>query len=98
MEIHHGGYFHKLPNGMKKYKVPRFNKDGGTIWLDGLDRDKISWMEFENIAWDFGYKEKPISYYFKIPKTTCNEGRVLIKNDADALEMVKLIPKKMQWT
>ncbi|KAL6219911.1 hypothetical protein ACLB2K_007669 [Fragaria x ananassa] len=46
------------------------------------------------MAWDLGYREKPISYYFKIPKTTCNEGWVLIKNDADALEMVKLISKK----
>ncbi|XP_040368611.1 uncharacterized protein LOC121050997 [Rosa chinensis] len=92
--IHHGGYFDKMPDGRKKYKVARFNKDGGRIWLDGLDPDKIAWTEFGNIAWDLGYREKPISYYFKLPRTLCNEGWMSIRNDADALEMVKLIPLK----
>ncbi|XP_062016058.1 uncharacterized protein LOC133732511 [Rosa rugosa] len=94
MEIHHGGYFDKMPDGTKKYRVARFNKDGGKIWLDGLDPDKIAWTEFGNIAWDLGYREKPISYYFKIPRTSCNEGWMPIKNDADAIEMIKLIPLK----
>lgn len=94
MEIHHGGYIDKMPDGTKKYRVARFNKDGGKIWLDGLDPDKIAWTEFGNIAWDLGYREKPISYYFKIPRTSCNEGWMPIKNDADAIEMTKLIPLK----
>ncbi|XP_061993803.1 uncharacterized protein LOC133711718 [Rosa rugosa] len=83
-----------MPDGTKKYKVARFNKDGGKIWLDGLDPDKIAWTEFGNIAWDLGYREKPISYYYKMPRTYCNEGWMPLRNDADALEMVKLIPLK----
>ncbi|XP_062007943.1 uncharacterized protein LOC133724968 [Rosa rugosa] len=94
MEIHHGGYFDKMPDGTKKYKVARFNKDGGKIWLDGLDPDLIAWTEFGNIAWDLGYREKPISYFYKMPRTYCNEGWMPIRNDADAVEMVKLIPLK----
>ncbi|KAM5551442.1 hypothetical protein ABKV19_026333 [Rosa sericea] len=76
------------------YKVARFNKDGGKIWLDGLDPDKIAWTEFGNISWDLGYREKPISYYYKMPRTYYNEGWMPLRNDADALEMVKLIPLK----
>lgn len=94
MEIHHGGYFDKQLDGSKKYKVARFSKTAGKIYLDGLDPELMSFIELNNIAYDLGYREKPISYHFKLPRTTCNEGWIPIKNDADALEMVKLIPPK----
>ncbi|KAK9921819.1 hypothetical protein M0R45_030315 [Rubus argutus] len=94
MEIFHGGYFDKQLDGTKKYKLARFNKLGGKLYLDGLDQDKISWVEFNNIAWELGYREKPISYHFKVPRTSCNEGWIPINNDADAIEMTKLIPSK----
>ncbi|KAK9922553.1 hypothetical protein M0R45_031014 [Rubus argutus] len=94
MEIFHGGYFDKQLDRTKKYKLAKFNKLGGKLYLDELDPKKISWVEFNNIAWELGYREKPISYHFKIPRTTCNEGWISIKNDADAIEMVKLIPLK----
>ncbi|XP_062010891.1 uncharacterized protein LOC133727313 [Rosa rugosa] len=99
MEIFHGGYFDKKLDGTWKYKVPKFNKLGGKIYLDGLDPDLISWVEMNNIAHALGYREKPISYHFKIPRTPPNEGFIQIKSDGDAIEMVKMIPlKKRQIT
>ncbi|XP_062015494.1 uncharacterized protein LOC133732053 [Rosa rugosa] len=47
--------------------------------LDGTKKYKVA-------------REKPISYHFKLPRTSSNEGFIPIKNDADAIEMVKLIP------
>ncbi|KAL6228068.1 hypothetical protein ACLB2K_002022 [Fragaria x ananassa] len=94
MEIFHRGYFNKKLDGKKKYKVPRFNKTGGKIYLDGLDPEKISWVEMNNIAYTLGYREKPISYHFKVPKTPANMGFIQIKSDGDAIEMVNALPKK----
>ena len=74
LEIHHGGYFDKQLDGSKKYKVARFSKTAGKIYLDGLDPDLMSFIELNNIAYDLGYREKPISYHFKLPRTTSNEG------------------------
>ncbi|XP_024198879.2 uncharacterized protein LOC112202183 [Rosa chinensis] len=94
MEIHHGGYFDSMPDGTKKYKIARFNKLGGVCYLDGLDADELALVEFNNIAWELGYREKPISYHYKLPGTLSCEGWVPIKNDADAVEMTKMIPRK----
>ena len=49
MKIFHGGYYDKQLDGRKTYKFARFNKLGGKLYLDGLDPDKISWVEFNNI-------------------------------------------------
>lgn len=73
MEIHHGGYFHTMPDGTKKYKIAKFNNLGEKLYLDGLDPDKIPWVEFSSIAWELGYREKPISYHFKLPRISCSE-------------------------
>lgn len=62
MEIHHGGYFDSMPDGSKKYKIAKFNKLGGVCYIDGLDVDQLTWVEFNNIAWELGYREKLISY------------------------------------
>ncbi|XP_024191833.2 uncharacterized protein LOC112195847 [Rosa chinensis] len=94
MEIHHGGYFDSMPDGTKKYKIARLNKLGGVCYLDGLDADELALVEFNNIAWELGYREKPISYHYKLPGTLSCEGWVPIKNDADAVEMTKMIPRK----
>ncbi|KAL6219455.1 hypothetical protein ACLB2K_007214 [Fragaria x ananassa] len=97
LEIHHGGFFNKALDGTKKYKVPKFNKLGGKIWMDGLDPEMMSWVELNNMAYQLGYWELPISYHFKIPGTTTNEGWVELKTDGDVLEMLKLIPKRTMW-
>lgn len=83
-----------MPDGTKKYKIALFNKLGGVCYLDGLDADEFAWVEFNNIAWELGYREKPISYHYKLPGTLSCEGWVPIKNDADAVEMTKMIPRK----
>lgn len=83
-----------MVNGTKKYKLAKFNKLGRKLYLDGLDPEKFSWVELNNIAWELGYREKPISYHFKLSRTTCTEGWMPIKNDAGAVEMTKLIPAK----
>lgn len=72
----------------------QFNKLGEKLHLDGLDPDKIAWVEFNNIAWELGYREKPISYHFKLPRTSCSEGWIPLKNYVNAIEMTKLIPVK----
>ena len=62
--------------------------------MDGLDPEMMSWVELNNMAYQLGYWELPISYHFKIPGTTTNEGWVELKTDGDVLEMLKLIPKR----
>ncbi|KAL6137470.1 hypothetical protein ACLB2K_062762 [Fragaria x ananassa] len=94
MEILHGGYWDKQLDEKRKYKILRFNKFGGKVYLDGLDPEKISWVEMNNIVYALGYIEKHISYHFKIPQTLANEGFIQIKNDGDVIEMVNMIPKK----
>ncbi|XP_062023323.1 uncharacterized protein LOC133739555 [Rosa rugosa] len=94
MEIHHGGYFDKMPDGTKKYKIAKFNKLGGVLYYDGLDPEKLTWVELDNIAWELGYREKPISYCYKLPGTLSCEGWIPVKNDADAAEMTKQISNK----
>lgn len=94
LEIYHGGFFAHMPGESKKYKIARFNSLGGKLYLDGLDPDKISWVEINNIAWDLGYREKPISYCYKLPGTLCGQGWVALKSDADVIEMMKMLPAK----
>jgi len=45
MEIHHEGFFNKALDGTNKYKVPKFNKLGGKIWMDGVDPEMMPWVE-----------------------------------------------------
>lgn len=80
-----------MTNVTKKYKLAKFNKLGGKLYLNGLNPENFSWVELNNIAWEFGYREKPISYHFKLPRTTSNKGWMPIKNDEDAVQMTKLI-------
>lgn len=94
LEIYHGGFFAHMPGESKKYKIARFNSLGGKLYLDGLDPDKISWVEINNIAWDLGYREKPISYCYKLPGTLSGQGWVALKSDADVIEMMKMLPAK----
>lgn len=50
MEIRHRGYFNKMPDETKKYKIAKFNKLGGVVYLYGLDEDKLACVGFNNIA------------------------------------------------
>lgn len=72
----------------KKYK-------GGSVhYLDGVDPKKCCWVEFNNIAWDLGYRVRPISYWFKLPRCAKWEGFHPINNDVDVMEMTKHIPPR----
>ena len=94
MEIYHGGYFESDLDGTKKYKVPSFVKTWGKVYLDGLDEKEFSWVEMNNIAYALGYRELPISYHFKQPRTPANVGWIQINCEGEAREMVNMIPKK----
>ena len=63
-------------------------------YLDGVDPEKCCWVEFNNIAWDLGYRVRPISYWFKLPRCAKWEGFHPINNDVDAVEMTKHIPPR----
>ncbi|KAK9929735.1 hypothetical protein M0R45_026821 [Rubus argutus] len=88
LEIHHGGYWMHLDNERRKYK-------GGSVhYLDGVDPETCSWVECNNMAYDLGYRVRPISYWYKLPRTTKSEGFYPIRNDADAVNMTRHIPPK----
>ncbi|KAK9951035.1 hypothetical protein M0R45_006497 [Rubus argutus] len=88
LEIHHGGYWMHLDNERRKYK-------GGSVhYLDGVDPETCSWVECNNMAYDLGYRVRPISYWYKLPRMTKSEGFYPIRNDVDAVQMTRHIPPK----
>jgi hypothetical protein len=77
-----------LDNERRKYK-------GGSVhYLDGVDPETCSWVECNNMAYDLGYRVRPISYWYKLPRTTKSEGFYPIRNDADVVKMTGHIPPK----
>lgn len=63
-------------------------------YLDGVDPEKCSWVECNNIAYDLGYRVRPISYWYKLPRCGKSEGFHRIDNDVDVMEMTKHIPPR----
>ncbi|KAK9932939.1 hypothetical protein M0R45_020158 [Rubus argutus] len=77
-----------LDNERRKYK-------GGSVhYLDGVDPETCSWVKCNNMAYDLGYRVRPISYWYKLPRKTKNEGFYLIRNDVGAVKMTRHIPPK----
>jgi hypothetical protein len=89
-EIHHGGFFYHLDMDKERKKY----KNGYTHYLDEIDPEKCSWVELNNIAWDLGYRSRPISYWYKLPRVPASDGYKPIISDEDVVEMTHHIPPR----
>lgn len=85
LEIHHGGRFVRLGSGSRHYR------GGEEVWIDEVDPDTISWICLNCMAEDLGYREPPMTYWFKIPGSTNGEEFLPIRDDKEVNEMLAFI-------
>ncbi|KAK9929629.1 hypothetical protein M0R45_026722 [Rubus argutus] len=69
----------------------RHYRGGEEVWIDEVDPDTISWICLNCMAEDLGYKEPPMTYWFKIPGSTNGEEFLPIRDDKEVNEMLAFI-------
>ncbi|XP_024167940.1 uncharacterized protein LOC112174404 isoform X2 [Rosa chinensis] len=84
-EIHHGGRFFKLGNGSRHYR------GGEVVWIDRNDPDTTSWPCLNCMAEDLGYREPPMTYWFKIPGSKDGEDFLPIRDEKEVKQMLAFV-------
>lgn len=85
LDVHHGGRFYRLANGNRQYR------GGELVSIDNLDPDKTSWPCLNCFAKDLGYREPPMTYWFKVPGSKDGEGFLPIRDEKEVAHMLIFI-------
>nr|GEU42608.1 hypothetical protein [Tanacetum cinerariifolium] len=85
LKINHGGTLTSPPN--VRYRGGKANRS------DDVDADSFSAIEVQTMVKDFGYVNKDLQFYYKIPNSNLDIGPKPLNYDKDVMKMCNYVNK-----